>query len=46
MISIDATAEEVKEQFKKDEKLVKFVQGKQIIKEIYVPGRIYNVVVK
>ena len=46
MISADATAEQVKEQFEGDEKLVGFIDGKQIIKEIYVPGRIYNVVVK
>ncbi|HZK37623.1 MAG TPA: class I tRNA ligase family protein, partial [Clostridia bacterium] len=46
MISADSTAEQVKEQFEGDEKLVGFVEGKQIIKEIYVPGRIYNVVVK
>ena len=46
VISADADAEQVKEQFKDDEKLVGFIEGKQVIKEIYVPGRIYNVVVK
>ncbi len=46
VISADATAEQVREQFNDDERLIGFVEGKQIIKEIYVPGRIYNVVVK
>jgi hypothetical protein len=25
---------------------VEFTEGKKIIKEIYVPGRIYNIVIK
>lgn len=46
VIAVDATADQVKEQFKNDEKLVELLEGKQIVKEIYVPGRIYNIVVK
>ena len=39
VISADATAEQVREQFNDDERLTGFVEGKQIIKEIYVPGK-------
>ncbi len=45
-IAVDASADQVKELFGKDEKLAELVEGKQIIKEIYVPGRIFNLVVK
>ena len=31
---------------KADEKIVPFVDGKTVIKEIYVPGKIINIVVK
>lgn len=46
VIKREATVDEVKEQFKGDEKLLELVDGKQIVKEIYVPGRIYNIVVR
>lgn len=46
VIAVDATADQVKEQFRNDEKLMALVEGKNIVKEIYVPGRIFNVVVK
>ncbi len=46
VIAVDATADEVKAQFKNDERLIGLLEGKTIVKEIYVPGKIYNVVVK
>lgn len=41
-----ATQDEVKAKLKEDEKLHSLVDGKSIIKEIYVPGKIFNIVVK
>jgi len=46
VIAVDATADMAKEQFRNDAKLVSLLEGKTIVKEIYVPGRIYNIVVK
>ncbi len=46
VIAVDATADQLKEQFRNDTRLVDLLEGKTIIKEIYVPGRIYNIVVK
>lgn len=46
VIPVDATADMVKEQFRNDAKLMSLVEGKNVVKEIYVPGRIYNIVVK
>jgi leucyl-tRNA synthetase len=31
---------------KADERVIKFMEGKQIVKEIFVPNKIYNIVVK
>lgn len=41
-----ASQDEVKAKLKEDEKLHALVDGKNIIKEIYVPGKIFNIVVK
>jgi len=46
VIAVDATADQLKEQFRNDTRLVDLLEGKTIVKEIYVPGRIYNIVVK
>jgi leucyl-tRNA synthetase len=45
-VSKDASKDKVKEKAYQDESIVEFTEGKKIIKEIYVPGRIYNIVVK
>lgn len=45
-ISKEVPKEEVIALAKADEKLVPFLEGKAIVKEIYVPGRIVNLVVK
>ena len=45
-ISVDATKEEIKEKALADKNINKFIVDKTIVKEIFVPGRIYNIVVK
>lgn len=42
----EATVEEAKNELKKDEKINQFLEGKIIVKEIFVPGKIFNLVVK
>ncbi len=46
VIPSDATEEIVKQKIKQDEKISCLIEGKSIIKEIYIKGRIYNIVVK
>ncbi len=45
-IAKDATKEEAIAAAKADEKIVSMLEGKNIIKEIYVPGKIVNIVAK
>ena len=45
-ISVDASQEEIKEAALKDENVQKFIQDKSIVKEIFVKGKIFNLVVK
>ncbi len=45
-IAKDSTAEEAIAVAKADEKVKEFLAGKNIIKEIYVPGKIINIVAK
>ena len=42
----DATSEEVEKVAFENEEIKKFTDGKEIVKKIYVPGRIYTIVVK
>jgi leucyl-tRNA synthetase len=44
--SREASQDEVKAKFRENEKLFALVEGKTIVKEIYVTGKIFNVVVK
>ena len=46
MISADASQEEVLSVAKADEKVLSAIDGKNIIKEIYVKGKLVNIVVK
>ena len=46
VIAVDATKEEANQKAMQDENIMKFIEGKNIVKEIYVPGKIYNIVVK
>ncbi|MDO5707437.1 MAG: leucine--tRNA ligase [Andreesenia angusta] len=45
-ISKEASKEEANEKALSNDKVKSFIEGKNIVKEIYVPGRIYNIVVK
>ena len=45
-IAKDSTAEEAIASAKADAKVLEFLDGKNIIKEIYVPGKIINIVAK
>ena len=45
-IAKDATAEQAIAAAKADEKVKEILEGKAIIKEIYVPGKIINIVAK
>ena len=45
-IAKDSTSEQAIEAAKADEKVQEFLAGKNIIKEIYVPGKIINIVAK
>ena len=45
-LAIDATKEEAQEVALKQQNIIAHTQGKMIVKEIYVPGKIYNIVVK
>lgn len=45
-VSKDADQDEASEKARADEKIMSFIEGKTVVKEIYVPGRIYNIVVK
>ncbi len=42
----DASNDEVKTQVHNCEKIKSYIEGKEIVKEIYVPNRIYNIVIK
>ena len=42
----DAESEEVKEKVQQVETVQKAIEGKTVVKEIYVKGKIYNIVVK
>ncbi len=46
LVSKDASKETVEEAVKANEDVKKFIDGKEIVKEIYIPGRMYTVVVK
>lgn len=46
MVTLDEQQDTIKERVMADEAVQKFTEGKKIVKEIYIPGRIYNIVVK
>lgn len=46
VVNKDANQEEAKEEVLKNAKIMEFIDGKNIVKEIYVAGKIYNIVVK
>jgi leucyl-tRNA synthetase len=42
----DLPQEEVKKRVHSSERVKKFLQGKEVVKEVYVPGKIYSIQVK
>lgn len=44
--AVEAAEEEVKSVSKADERVAKFIAGKEVVKEIFVKGKILNIVVK
>lgn len=46
VIDTDCAKEQAFEAAKQDEKVAEFITGKQIVKEIYVPNKLINIVVK
>ena len=44
-VSMSLSSEEILEAIKSDSKVQELLTGKEIKKEIYVPGKIYNVVI-
>ena len=46
LVSKDASKEEVEEAAKANEDVKKFIDGHEVVKEIYVPGRMYTIVIK
>ena len=46
LVPRDAEQQDVRAKLQEDETIAKFVTGKQVTKEVYVPGRIYSLVVK
>ncbi|MGO1469807.1 MAG: leucine--tRNA ligase [Tissierella sp.] len=45
-VDVDASKEEVIEKAKDDENIFRFLEDKTVIKEIFIPGKIFNIVVK
>lgn len=46
VVNKDAGTDEMKEAVRKNTIVIEAMQGKTIVKEIYVPGRVYNIVLK
>jgi leucyl-tRNA synthetase len=46
MVPVDSTEDIIKEKIRENENLMRYLEGKQIVKEIFVKGKIYNIVVK
>ena len=45
-IAIDESKESIRDKVVQNEGVKKFIEDKEIVKEIYIPGKIYNIVVK
>jgi len=46
LIPVDETAEKIQALALADEKVARFIEGKKIVKQVYVPGRLVNIVVQ
>ena len=45
-VNRDASKEDIWEKIKENETIFKFIEGKEIIKEIFVKDKIFNIVIK
>ncbi|NLY78164.1 MAG: leucine--tRNA ligase [Tissierellia bacterium] len=46
VVPADSSQDMIKEKIEENENLMKYIEGKKIVKEIFVKGKIYNIVVK
>lgn len=46
MVPVDSTEDMIKGKIRENQNLMRYLEGKQIVKEIFVKGKIYNIVVK
>ena len=45
-VNAEESPEEILEKIKADKKVIEILENNDVVKEIYVPGKIYNIVVK
>ncbi|MEW8973316.1 MAG: leucine--tRNA ligase [Tissierellaceae bacterium] len=45
-VNVDDSQDIIREKALKDDNIMKFIEGKNIVKEIFIQGKIYNIVVK
>ncbi|MDU2898455.1 MAG: hypothetical protein E7B88_06510, partial [Finegoldia magna] len=45
-VAVDATEEQVRERAGQEPLVAKYLEGKNVVKKIYVKGRIFNIIVK
>lgn len=45
-VNVDESQDSIREKALKDDNISKFIEGKDIVKEIFIQGKIYNIVVK
>jgi leucyl-tRNA synthetase len=46
LIAVDEAPEKIQALALAEEKVAKFIEGKKIIKQVYVPGRLVNIVIQ
>jgi leucyl-tRNA synthetase len=46
LVAVDEAADKIQALALADEKAAKFIEGKKVVKQVYVPGRLVNIVVQ
>jgi len=46
IVPVDETPDKIQALAVADEKVAKFIEGKRIVKQIYVPGKLVNIVIQ
>jgi leucyl-tRNA synthetase len=46
VVPVDETAETIQSRALADEKVARFIEGKSMVKQIYVPGKLVNIVIR